>query len=162
MMSTPRAASRRSTGPNTGTGKPADPRQGRRRAAPRPGFTLIEMVIVFTLIAILVGLGLPQYRGASQSAREAVLKEDLFQFRRLIDQYYVDKHKYPATLKALVEDGYLREIPRDPITKSAETWVEVKEEVTADNMTSGFVPGVVDVHSGSEAKASDGTVYNTW
>jgi general secretion pathway protein G len=120
------------------------------------------MVIVFTLIAILVGLGLPQFRGASLSARETVLKEDLFQFRRLIDQYFVDKHKYPASLKALVEDGYLREIPVDPITKSTETWVEVKEEVNAENLTPGFVPGVADVHSGSEAKAQDGTVYNTW
>ncbi len=161
MMFTPRAARKRSTGRNTATGEAALAR-GRSRAARRPGFTLIEMVIVFTLIAILVGLGLPQYRGASQSAREAVLKEDLFQFRRLIDQYYVDKHKYPASLKSLVDDGYLREVPKDPITKSAETWVEVKEEVNADNLTPGFVPGVVDVHSGSEAKAQDGTIYNTW
>jgi general secretion pathway protein G len=148
-------------GRNTATGRTAldrDPARPARRA----GFTLIEMVIVFTLIAILVGLGLPQFRGASLSARETVLKEDLFQFRRLIDQYFVDKHKYPASLKALVEDGYLREIPVDPITKSTETWVEVKEEVNAENLTPGFVPGVADVHSGSEAKAQDGTVYNTW
>ncbi len=146
-------------GPNTATGDPLIlPGAGGSRA----GFTLIEMVIVFTLIAILVGLGLPQYKSATQSARETVLKEDLFQMRKLIDQYYVDKHKYPASLKALVDEGYLRELPKDPITKSAETWVEVRELVSAENLTPGFEPGVTDVHSGSEAKALDGTIYNTW
>lgn len=159
MMSTPRAPIRPSTGLATATG---DPATARSAAGGRAGFTLIEMVIVFTLIAILVGLGLPQYRSASQSARETVLKEDLFQMRKLIDQYYVDKHKYPPSLKALVDEGYLREIPKDPITKSAETWVEVREEVSADNLIPGFEPGVIDVHSGSEAKALDGTIYNTW
>jgi len=159
MMSTPRAPIFRSTAPSTGTGEAGSPppRAGRRR-----GFTLIELIIVFTLIAILVGLGLPQYQNATKSARETVLKEDLFQMRKLIDQYYVDKHKYPASLQTLVSDGYLREIPVDPITKSATTWVEVREQVTAENLLPGFEPGVTDVHSGSEAKALDGTVYNTW
>lgn len=147
-------------GPSTVTGETAAPRPA--AATGRRGFTLIEMVIVFTLIAILVGLGLPQYRNASKSARETVLREDLFQMRKLIDQYFVDKHKYPANLKALVDDGYLREIPVDPITKSATTWVEVQEQMTAENTTPGFQPGVIDVHSGSEAKSLDGSVYNTW
>ncbi len=146
-------------GRNTGIGDSPARRAATRR---RAGFTLIEMVIVFTLIAILVGLGLPQYRNASKSARETVLKEDLFQMRKLIDQYYVDKHKYPASLKTLVDDGYLREIPVDPITKSATTWVEVQEQLTSESLTPGTLPGITDVHSGSEAKALDGTAYNTW
>ncbi len=128
----------------------------------RSGFTLIELIIVFTLIAILVGLGLPQFKNSTKSAREVVLKEDLFQFRKLIDQYFVDKTKYPPSLQALVDEGYLREIPIDPITKSATTWVEVREQLTSENLVPGFEPGVIDVRSGSEAKSLDGTAYNTW
>jgi len=128
----------------------------------RSGFTLIELIIVFTLIAILVGLGLPQFKNSTKSAREVVLKEDLFQFRKLIDQFFVDKTKYPPSLQALVDEGYLRAIPVDPITKSAATWVEVRELLTAENLTPGFEPGVIDVRSGSEAKSLDGTAYNTW
>ncbi len=159
MTFTRRAPTCPSTGPSTGTGEDSSPRSGSGR---RSGFTLIELIIVFTLIAILVGLGLPQYQNAVKTARETVLKEDLFQMRKLIDQYYVDKHKYPASLQTLVGDGYLREIPVDPITKSGTTWVEVREQVTAENLIPGFEPGVTDVHSGSEAKAQDGTAYNTW
>jgi len=159
MMFTPRAEKRLWTGQDTGNGEGTRPRPV---MGLRDGFTLIELIIVFTLIAILVGLGLPQYQNSVKTARETVLKEDLFQMRKLIDQYYVDKHKYPASLESLVADGYLREIPVDPITKSATTWVEVREQVTADNLLPGFEPGITDVHSGSEAKALDGTVYNTW
>ena len=90
------------------------------------------MIIVFTLIGILVGLGLPQYQTAARRAREAVLKEDLFQFRKLIDQYYLDKRKYPASLQTLVEEKYLRTIPVDPMTNSATTWVEVRETPSPD------------------------------
>jgi general secretion pathway protein G len=128
----------------------------------RGGFTLIELIIVFTLIAILVGLGLPQFKNSTKSAREVVLKEDLFQFRKLIDQFFVDKTKYPPSLQALVDEGYLRAIPVDPITKSDTTWVEVREQLTAENLTPGFEPGVIDIRSGSEAKSLDGTAYNTW
>jgi general secretion pathway protein G len=128
----------------------------------RGGFTLIELIIVFTLIAILVGLGLPQFKNSTKNAREVVLKEDLFQFRKLIDQFFMDKTKYPPSLQALVDEGYLREIPVDPITKSATTWVEVREQLTAENLIPGFEPGVIDVRSGSEAKSLDGTAYNTW
>ena len=128
----------------------------------RGGFTLIELIIVFTLIAILVGLGLPQFKNSTKNAREVVLKEDLFQFRKLIDQFFVDKTKYPPSLQALVDEGYLREIPVDPITKSATTWVEVREQLTAENLTPGFEPGVIDIRSGSEAKSLDGTAYHTW
>ncbi|MDH4220321.1 MAG: type II secretion system GspH family protein, partial [Candidatus Aminicenantes bacterium] len=94
------------------------------------GFTLIELIIVFTLIGILVGLGLPQYKTATKRARESVLKEDLFIMRRLINQYYVDKGKYPESLQTLVDEEYLRSIPVDPLTKSSETWEEVPQEMT--------------------------------
>jgi general secretion pathway protein G len=126
------------------------------------GFTLIEIIIVFALIGILVGMGLPQYQTAAKRAREAVLKEDLFQFRKLIDQYYQDKGKYPASLETLVEEKYLRTIPVDPMTKSATTWVEVRETPSPDEYTAPENMGVVDVKSGSEAKAVDGTFVNTW
>jgi general secretion pathway protein G len=128
----------------------------------RPGFTLIEMIIVFTLIGILVGLGLPQYQTAARRAREAVLKEDLFQFRKLIDQYYLDKRKYPTSLQNLVEENYLRTIPVDPITNSATTWVEVRETPSPDEIATMENLGVVDVKSGSDKKALDSTLYNTW
>jgi len=128
----------------------------------RPGFTLIEMIIVFTLIGILVGLGLPQYQTAAKRAREAVLKEDLFQFRKLIDQYYLDKRTYPASLQTLVEEKYLRTIPADPITNSATTWVEVRETPSPDELATLVSLGVIDVKSGSEKKALDNTLYNTW
>jgi general secretion pathway protein G len=126
------------------------------------GFTLIEMIIVFTLIGILVGLGLPQYQTAAKRAREAVLKEDLFQFRKLIDQYFQDKAKYPASLQTLVDEKYLRSIPIDPMTKSATTWVEVREEPAPDEYTPVTELGVVDVKSGAAGKALDGTLFDTW
>ena len=128
----------------------------------RPGFTLIEMIIVFTLIGILVGLGLPQYQTAAKRAREAVLKEDLFQFRKLIDQYYLDKRTYPASLQTLVDEKYLRAIPVDPITNSATTWIEIRETPSPDEIATLENLGVVDVKSGSDKKALDNTFYNTW
>jgi len=126
------------------------------------GCTLIEIIIVYALIGILVGMGLPQYQTAAKRAREAVLKEDLFQFRKLIDQYFQDKGKYPASLQTLVEEKYLRSIPVDPMTKSATTWVEVRETPAPDEYTPPENMGIVDVRSGSEAKALDGTIFNTW
>jgi len=126
------------------------------------GFTLIEMILVFTLIGILVGLGLPQYKYAAIRAREAVLKENLFQIRKLLNQYYLDKAKYPPSLRALVEDGYLRSIPQDPITKSSETWIEIPESLAEDEVIGGTIPGIMDFVSGSEKNALDGSPYNTW
>lgn len=128
----------------------------------RKGFTLIELIIVFTLIGILVGLGLPQYRNALKRARETVLKEDLYQMRKLINQYYTDQWKYPSSLQVLVDEKYLMKIPIDPITKSSETWVEVYDTLTEDDLITGVEPGVIDVLSGSDEKALDGTPYNTW
>jgi len=134
----------------------------RERTRPRNGFTLIEIMIVFALIGILVGLALPQYKYSHKKAREAVLKEDLFVLRKLIDQYYTDKGKYPASLQTLVTDGYLRQIPIDPMTKKADTWVEVKDNPSYEELVPGVEFGIVDVHSGSQDKAIDGTTYDTW
>jgi general secretion pathway protein G len=135
----------------------------RKNASDRKGFTLIEMVVVFALIGILVGLGLPQYKYSLVKARESVLREDLFQFRKLIDQYYQDKGKYPASLDSLVQDGYLRSIPVDPMTKSSATWVEVRETLPPDEYVLPETLGVIDVKSGSDKKSPiDGTLYNTW
>lgn len=128
----------------------------------RKGFTLIEMIIVFTMIGILVGLALPQFKNAAVKARESTLKESLFTVRKLIDQYYSDKHKYPLSLQTLVDEGYLRKKPVDPLTGSADTWVEVREEPAADEIEPGYVPGITDIRSGSERTALDGTPYSTW
>ena len=126
------------------------------------GFTLIEIIIVFTLIGILVGLGLPQYKNAVKRARETVLKENLFQMRKLIDQYYADKGKYPLSLQTLVDEKYLRSIPIDPITKSSETWIEMQEIPGEEELMLAVELGIVDVFSGSGQKALDGTLYSTW
>lgn len=126
------------------------------------GFTLIEMLIVFALIGILVGLGLPQYKYATKRARESVLKENLFQMRKLIDQYYADKGKYPYSLQTLVDEKYMRAIPIDPITGSSETWIEVPEILSEEDLILAVEPGIADVLSGSEMKSLDGTLYSTW
>ncbi len=127
------------------------------------GFTLIEIIIVFALIGILVGMGLPQFRNATIRARESILKESLFQMRKLINQYYTDKGKYPASLQTLVDEEYLRTIPIDPITRSSETWLEIYQTLTEDEiMMIELEVGIVDVHSGSNEKALDGTLYSTW
>lgn len=127
------------------------------------GFTLIEIIIVFTLIGILVGLGIPQYRYAAKRAREAVLKEDLFILRKLINHYYTDKGSYPLSLQTLVDEQYLRSIPIDPMTKSSQTWVEMQQTLTEDELMSFDIQiGIVDVFSGSIEKALDGTPYSTW
>lgn len=128
----------------------------------RSGFTLIELIIVFALIGILVSLALPQYKYATKKAKEAVLKEDLYILRKLIDQYFSDKGKYPPSLQALVDEGYLRRIPVDPFTGSDQTWEEIREELSPEDILSGREAGVIDVRSGSKEIAIDGTPYNTW
>jgi general secretion pathway protein G len=126
------------------------------------GFTLIELVIVLALIGILVGMGIPQFKTSIRRGKETVLKENLHTFRVLLNQYYMDKKKYPMSLQALVDEHYLLRIPKDPITDSAETWVEVPENLNEDDLLQGVIGGVADVQSGSDLTALDGTFYNTW
>ena len=124
------------------------------------GFTLIELMIVMVLIVILASIGLTVYGNSVTRAKEATLKEDLFRMRDAIDQYYADKNKYPATLDALVEDKYLRAVPVDPFTNSAETWATTMSEPEPGNPSAEA--GVYDVKSGSDATALDGTRYADW
>jgi general secretion pathway protein G len=129
---------------------------GSRLSALR-GFTLIELLIVISIIGILVTLAQPYYQRALTAAKEATLKEDLFILRDVIDQYYADNGKYPPALSDLVDNKYLRRIPKDPITGSAETWALVY--FTDDQGQQG---GIFDVRSGSDAIALDGTRYSDW
>jgi general secretion pathway protein G len=128
-----------------------------RRAA--GGFTLIELMAVMALIGILTAIALPNYRVAIIQSKEAVLKEDLYRLRDLIDQYYLDKGQYPASLETLVEDGYLRKLPEDPFTRAAD-WTPVYAEPDPDQPAE--TPGVYDVKSASELPSLDGTPYNEW
>ena len=131
----------------------------RRRQA---GFTLIELMIVITIMAILISVALPAYQQSLVRARESVLKQNLFTLRSVISQYTLDKQKAPQALDDLVTSGYLKQIPQDPVTGRNDTWVadQSQDEIMAvDQQDQG---GIVDVHSGSQAVGSDGTAYNTW
>lgn len=124
------------------------------------GFTLIEVLVVLTLVVVLASLGMTQYRNSVTAAEEAVLKENLFRMRDAIDQYYADKNHYPSDLAALASDGYLREVPTDPMTKSKDSWQTIQSEPDPNNPASQ--PGINDVKSGSERTALDGTRYADW
>jgi general secretion pathway protein G len=123
------------------------------------GFTLLELLIVVALIGILTTLVIPQFTKTPTKAKEAVLKEDLFTLRDIIDQYFSDKGRYPESLKSLVDDGYLRAIPVDPFTNSSETWQVETAPSDEDTEATG---GVYDVHSGAAGTALDGTSYSEW
>ena len=123
------------------------------------GFTLLELMAVMFIISVLAGIALPQFRVSIIRAREAVLLEDLFQFRDLIDQYYADKGRYPASLETLVEEGYLRKIPKDPFTGSAD-WQLVFEEPDPDELV--LEVGIYDVHSAAPGVSLSGTPYSEW
>jgi general secretion pathway protein G len=135
-----------------------------RRRHGSKGFTLLELLVVMTIIGILAAIAVPALRDSPQRAREATLREDLFTMRSVIDQYHGDKGVFPADLQVLVSDGYLRKIPVDPMTKSAETWVISYEEIAPDEESTAepATPGVTDIHSGSEETALDGTLYKEW
>jgi general secretion pathway protein G len=131
-----------------------------KSAARQQGFTLIELMVVISLIVILASMGLVQYRNSIVRSKEAVLKEDLFRMRDAIDQYYADKNKYPSTLEALVSDGYLRKMPTDPFTNSESSWQAVPAEPDPNNPVAE--PGVYDIKSGAEDSALDGSRYADW
>ena len=132
-------------------------RRGSRRAA---GFTLIELMIVMAIITTLAGIGAALYTNSLTRSKEAVLKEDLFRMRDAIDQYYADKNKYPPSLDALVAEKYLRAVPVDPITNTADTWQTTVAEPDPGNPTADV--GIFDVKSGSDRMAIDGTNYADW
>jgi general secretion pathway protein G len=124
------------------------------------GFTLIELMVVISIIVILMSIAIPRYESSIQHARETVLREDLYTLRSSIDQYTLDKQKAPQSLQELVDAGYLKQIPKDPFTNSRETWVPVTDDsLMSPDQTQ---PGIIDVHSGSEASSSEGGAYTTW
>jgi general secretion pathway protein G len=131
-----------------------------RRSQSR-GFTLIELMIVISVIMILLSLALPAYHQSIVRARESVLKQNLFSLRSVISQYTLDKQKAPQALEDLVSGGYFKQIPNDPMTGRNDTWT-VEEESDVIASVDQKDPGIFDVHSGSEAVGSDGTAYNTW
>jgi general secretion pathway protein G len=132
----------------------------RSRRHPAAGFTLIELMVVIALISVLAGMGVVQYRNSVLRTKEAVLREDLFRMRDAIDQYYADKAKYPASLEALVSEGYLRQLPKDPITNSSETWQTIPSEPDPADPTADA--GIFDVKSGAEGTSMDGSPYAEW
>jgi general secretion pathway protein G len=132
------------------------------------GFTLIELIIVVALIGILAAIAVPNLIGRPQKAREAVLRQNLVTMRDVLDQYYGDKGHFPEELEKLVEGGYLRSVPVDPITGSNETWILEYEEEDPDapraetDESEDGGPGIIDIHSGAEGNSYDGTPYSEW
>jgi len=124
------------------------------------GFTLIELMIVISIILILVSISIPIYTNSVIHSKEAVLKDDLFTMRSVIDQYTLDKQKAPQSLQDLVSAGYLRSIPKDPLTGSSDTWVTTTDDTLMD--PSQTEPGITDVHSGSNGVSTEGTAYSSW
>jgi general secretion pathway protein G len=125
------------------------------------GFTLIELMIVISIMIILISVALPAYNQSIHRARESVLRQNLFTLRSVISQYTLDKQKAPQSLDDLVQAGYLKQIPVDPMTASSSTWVVEQEDTTLMSVDQQE-GGIDDVHSGSEATASDGTAYSSW
>ena len=121
----------------------------------RRGFTLIELLVVLAVVATLLTLALPRYFGSVDRSKEAVLRENLYQMRAAISQYYADKGRYPESLETLVEAKYLRGVPLDPVTDSSATWVAVAPPDPEKT-------GIYDIRSGAPGKAADGTEYQQW
>jgi len=137
--------------------QPLHPRGAVRRSA---GFTLLELLTVMTILALLATVGLAGYRHKTQVAREAVLKENLFQLNHALEQHRADRGKYPSSLGPLVELGYLRSMPYDPMTQSKDTWQTELEPPDPDNPDAEL--GVFKVRSGSTEKGENGIPYNEW
>ena len=126
----------------------------------RDGFTLIELLIVMVLLVLLAGVSLAVYGNSVKRGKESALKEDLFQMRKAIDEYYADKGKYPSDLQSLVTEKYLRSIASDPFTGSTDSWQQIPSELDPGNPSAE--PGIADVKSGSDQTGSDGKPYSEW
>ena len=124
------------------------------------GWTLIELMIVISIVMILAAMALTQYRNSILYAKEAALNSDLFLMRDAIDQYYADKGKYPETLQTLVSESYLRAIPRDPFTNSADSWTTTTADPQPGQLSTQM--GIYDVKSGSDGTGTDGRRYSEW
>lgn len=127
--------------------------------SPAQGFTLIELMVVMSLIVLLASIGIATYTNSVTRAKEAVLKEDLFRMRDALDQFYADKNKYPDSLDSLVSEKYLRTLPRDPFTLTTDWQVEMSEP---DPTNPSEIPGVFNVKSVSDGMALDGSNYADW
>src|ERR1700694_4725635 len=132
----------------------------RFRARARRGFTFVELMIVMAIIAVLLSVAVPIYSRSIVRAKESVLKNNLFTLRTVIDEYTYDKQKAPQTLQDLVSDGYLRQIPIDPMTGNADNWKIITED--ALNAVNQTEPGIFDVRSGSDKTSLEGTPYSEW
>jgi general secretion pathway protein G len=131
-----------------------------RRTQGRFGFTLIELMIVMAIIAVLMSVAKPIYSRSIQRSKESVLKNNIFTLRTVIDEYTYDKQKAPQTLEDLVSDGYLRQVPIDPMTGSSDSWKIVMEDGT--NTVNQTEPGIFDIRSGSDKTSLEGTPYSDW
>ena len=123
------------------------------------GFTLIELMIVMAIISILLAMAVPMYQKSIVRSKETVLRQNLFTLRVQIDEYTYDKAKAPQSLQDLVSEGYLRQIPTDPISGQADWTTVMEDAVSSVNQTE---PGIFDVHSKSDRKSLEGTPYNEW
>lgn len=136
----------------------------RRRT--QAGFTIIELLVVVTIIGILAGIAIVNVRHAQRKTAENVLRADLTLMRKAIDDFYADKQRFPGSLQELVDEKYMRKVPVDPITKSAETWETINDEPSTDTASDPFGddamlgPGIVDVRSTAEGSTMDGVPYN--
>ena len=133
-----------------------------RRARGSRGFTLLELMIVISIMLILVSIAVPNFSASLKRSREAVLRQNLFTLRDLISQYTLDKQKAPQALDDLVQAGYLKQIPRDPMTNEADWQVEQMDDSTIMSPDEQDQGGIDDVHSNSSLVGTDGRPYNTW
>lgn len=124
------------------------------------GFTLMELLVVMTIIALLSTVGIVGYRHSTKLSKESVLKENLFQIRHALEQYHADRSRYPTSLAQLRDKGYVREIPKDPMTNSAETWRTEMESADPDKPDAE--PGIWNIRSGSQDISEDQVPYSDW